>query len=92
MMDRILSNDIKTISDNDINIICKLVGYHDLIGDIISKGRSKKELFNIIDDEKELNMLIALSIADIRAINIFWHRRLVRGLPGLIKEVKDNLK
>jgi hypothetical protein len=92
MMDRILSNDIKVLSKSDVKIICKLVGYHDIIGDIISKGRSKKELYNIIDDEKELNMLIALTIADILAINVFWHRKLIRGLPDLIKEVKENLK
>jgi hypothetical protein len=92
MMDRILSNDIKIISNSDIKIICKLVGYHDLIGDIISKDRNKKELFNIIDNEKELNMLIALSIADVRAINVFWHRNLVRSLPNLIKEFKGQLK
>ena len=91
MLERILSNDIKELSKEDIELICKLVGYHDILGDIVSRGRSKKELFNIIRNEKELNMLIALSIADVNAINNYWASNLERALPELIEEVKENL-
>ena len=46
--------------------------YHDLIGDILGKGRRIAELIDIIEDERELNMLIALGKADMLAINDMW--------------------
>ncbi|WP_243471941.1 DarT ssDNA thymidine ADP-ribosyltransferase family protein [Winogradskyella sp. MH6] len=91
MLQRILSEDIKDIKNSEIKIICKLVGYHDLLGDIVGKGRSKSQLFSIIENEKELMMLIALSMADVQAINTFWYNDLKHAIPDIIKEVKENL-
>ena len=42
----------------DQQVICKLVAYHDLIGDIIGKGRRIEELIDVVEDERDLNMLL----------------------------------
>ena len=39
MVLKILSEDIRDINENEIDRICLLVAYHDLMGDIIAKGR-----------------------------------------------------
>lgn len=92
MLERILSEDIENILDEEIHQICLLVAYHDLIGDILCRGRNKEELFRIIENEQELEMLIALSLADISAINYNWYITVDSGLPNLIEEVKDNIQ
>lgn len=56
---------------DEIRILVMLVVYHDLIGDIIKKGRDEDQLTNLVKEklitsEQELNMLLALSYADIQ--------------------------
>lgn len=72
MLERILVEEIEKISDSKIRIICLLVAYHDLIGEIIGKGRDIQQLFDIINTEKELKLLVCLNRADVTAINIMW--------------------
>jgi len=72
MLEEILTEYIGTIRKRPAQLICKLVCYHDLVGDIIGKGRRIEELVEIVDDERELNMLIAIAKADIMAINAVW--------------------
>lgn len=92
LITRVLADDIENISDDALKIICKLVGYHDLLGDIVGHGRNISELFGIIDNERELNMLIALSIADIEAINSDWCFNLELKLPDIVDKVKEKLE
>jgi len=91
MLERILTEDFEELSEYEIRKICLLVVYHDLIGDIIEKGRSQKELIDLIEDENELNMLIAISLADAFAIKPAWFIALQSKLPTLIQEVKEAL-
>jgi len=91
MLERILSEDFESLSKYEIRKICLLVVYHDLIGDIIGKGRSKKELFNLIKDENELNMLIALSLADVLAIDPSWYMNIFLKIPNLKREILREL-
>ena len=73
MVERILTEDVASIKQRrSSRILLKLVCYHDLIGDILGKGRSEDQLFEIIDDERELDMLIALSKADVQAVHAGW--------------------
>lgn len=72
MLERILTEDVETITERSAKVICKLVCYHDIIGDIIGKGRRIEELIDVVEDERELNMLIALGKADMLAINTVW--------------------
>lgn len=44
MLSRILVEDFRELSEYEVNSICLLVAYHDLIGDILEKGRSEKEI------------------------------------------------
>ena len=72
MIRRILIQEFEYLDKYDIRKICLLVLYHDLIGDILAKGRSRKELEDLAIDVNELNMLLAITLADISAINPFW--------------------
>ena len=72
MLERILTEEVETLSERSAKVICKLVAYHDLIGDIIGKGRRIEELIDVVEDERDLNMLIALGKADMLAINPAW--------------------
>jgi len=72
MLKRILTEDVEQIQERSVKILSKLVCYHDIIGGIIGRGRRPEELENIVEDENELNMLIALCKADIRAVNLGW--------------------
>ncbi len=42
----------------------KLVCYHDLVGDVLGKGRDEQQIVDVVDDEDELDMLFALGKAD----------------------------
>lgn len=85
---RILKKDFEKLSEYEIKKICLLVVYHDLIGDILERGRSKSELFDLDIDEKELNMLVAISLADAYAIKNRWGLNIESQLPSFIKETK----
>ena len=90
MVERILTEDIEDLNENDIRKICLLVGYHDLIGDIACGKRDLEQLIDLVENELELNMLIAISIADVSAISIFeWSFKLRHQLPKIIKEVQS---
>ena len=41
MLNRILTEDIEDISDKEVKRVCLLVDYHDLLGDVIGRGRDK---------------------------------------------------
>jgi len=66
---RIFIEDFKTISSYEIEKITLLATYHDLIGEIINKGRDIKQLIDIVENEKDLNMLAIINIADASAIS-----------------------
>jgi replication-associated recombination protein RarA len=83
--------EFKKLSDYEINIICLLVIYHDIIGDILENGRSEKELLDLEIDNNELNMLIALSLADISAINNFWSFMITGKLKDLAARIRSEI-
>lgn len=87
MIVRILIMEFKSLSEYEIERICLLVTYHDIIGDIIMRGRSEQELLNLKVNENDLNMLIALTLADISSINPFWTIQVKQKLNGLIKRI-----
>lgn len=91
MLSRILIEDFENISENEIRTICLLVLYHDLIGDIIIKGRSEKELINLKINENDLNMLISITLADISAINYVWLIKIQPKLPRFVEKVKKEI-
>ncbi|HAS6204090.1 TPA: DUF4433 domain-containing protein [Vibrio vulnificus] len=72
MLKRILTEDIGGLSEESIRKIVILVAYDDLIGDIVARERDEKQLADVIENENDLNMLIALAKADMNSINMFW--------------------
>lgn len=72
MVERILTEEVGGMQRRSAETICKLVAYHDLIGGIIGKGRDPEQLYEIIDDQRELDMLIALTKADTLAVFAGW--------------------
>lgn len=92
MLERILIEDFENISDEEIRKICLLVVYHDLVGDIIERGRDIRQIIDIIEDENELELLIALSLADVSSINETWAERISVKLPDFRKKVLAELE
>ena len=68
MVVEILTSNVANVDYGSARIILKLVAYHDLIGDILGRGRQKQQLFDIIEHADELNMLFALCHADVLAL------------------------
>lgn len=91
MLKRILSEDFANLSSHQVHKVCLLVGYHDLIGDILEKGRCEKELLSLEIDENKFNMLIAISLADTSAINSGWNITIETKLPKFVREIKKKI-
>ena len=87
MLIRILTEEFATISDAEIQKICLLVTYHDLLGDIIGNGRSKQELINLHISNDDMYMLVTLSEADIRSLGEIWTFDLDKKINLLLSEV-----
>ncbi len=91
MLERILVEDFKEISDYEIKKICILVTYHDLIGEIMGKGRNLQQLIDIVENEKTLEMLAVLNLADVSALNRMWKSQYNDKIEDLKKEVLEKI-
>jgi hypothetical protein len=91
MLVRILVKEIKTISKYEIEMICLLVAYHDLIGEIIGQGRNIDQLFDVVDTEEEFDMLSALNYADVLAINSSWADQYYDEIDEIREQFVDQL-
>jgi len=91
MLVRVLTDEFVSISEDDIRKICLLVFYHDIVGDIIENGRSMSELIKLNIDENELDMLIALSLADTSAISRAWVQRIELKLDDFVDEAMKEI-
>lgn len=85
MLKRILSEDFLRLSEKEIRWICVLVVYHDLMGDIIGRGRGERELLALALDREELCMLAALTEADVTALSETWSMGLREKLSDVIE-------
>lgn len=91
---KILTDDVETVSPDEATIILKLVCYHDLVGDILGRGRHQEQLFDIIESKGELDMLFALGRADINSLNEGWWDENAAGklYKSAVKEVTGRKK
>jgi hypothetical protein len=85
MLQRILTEDVGGLSNNDIRQLVLLVTYDDLLGEIAAKGRDKKQFLDVISCEEDVNMLVALSRADIGALDQGW----LMGTYQRIEQLRD---
>lgn len=72
MLERILTEEIGILSDEEIRMICMLVVYHDIVGDCVGNGRDKNQIVELIEGIDDLDMLLAISEADSKAIKGAW--------------------
>ena len=86
MLRRIFSEELARADVADLDLICRLVAYHDIIGGIVYAGRRIEELLSIITNETELDMLVGLSKADATAINPAW------GEPALRDALRQTVR
>ena len=89
MLERILTEDIETLSDDEIRRLCMLVVYHDIVGECYEKGRDKQQIVDLIDSEDDYDMLVAISVADATAICGFWGRKIISGATVMKTEVME---
>lgn len=72
MMAEILTKQVGTIKLSSARALMKLVCYHDLVGDVLGKGRDEKQIIDVVDDKDELDMLFALGKADATSLSEHW--------------------
>ncbi|MGX5700963.1 DarT ssDNA thymidine ADP-ribosyltransferase family protein [Acinetobacter kookii] len=72
MLQRILTEEVKFLTDDDIYKIFICVTYDDLVGEIIGKDRNKKQLFNLVKSKEVLDLLFTIGKADLKDVNASW--------------------
>ena len=92
MLKRILTEDLPPLAPDIVRKIVMLVTYDDLLGEIVAKGRDKSQLFDIITSPEDINMLVALSKADIGSLNQFWLTQVSDGIEDLRNEALQKLQ
>lgn len=92
MLKRILTEDLPALAPDLVRKIVMLVTYDDLLGEIVAKGRNKSQLFDIISSPEDINMLVALSKADIGSLNQTWLAQVSDGIDDLRNEALQRLQ
>ena len=72
MLQRILTEEVKILTDDDIYKIFICVTYDDLVGEIVGKSRNKKQLFNLVKSKEILDLLFTIGKADLKDVNALW--------------------
>ncbi len=72
MMVEILTQDVEEIEQEDANLILKLVCYHDLVGEVLGKGRDEQQIIDVTTNELELDMLFVIGKADATSLCESW--------------------
>jgi hypothetical protein len=72
MMAEILTGHVATVSEASARTLMKLVCYHDLVGDVLGRGRDEQQISDVVDNEDELDMLFALGKADATVLVEHW--------------------
>jgi hypothetical protein len=91
MLIRILTEEVREVDPDEARTLAKLICYHDLVGDILAKDRNPEQLEEIAESARDLEMLIALGLADMRAINAHWYNDNVDKVPELRDRVLNKL-
>lgn len=72
MVVEILTRHVKKVKQRNAELILKLVCYHDLVGEVLGKGRDEQQIVEVAANELELNMLFALGKADATSLVEWW--------------------
>ena len=87
MLKRILTDEIKQLGEDEIRRVCMMVVYHDIIGECMDKDRDKQQIAELIENDDDLNMLFAISMADVKAVNGFWGRKISSRQKSFCEEI-----
>lgn len=83
MMVDIFKKHVGKFKLEDAKIITKLVCYHDLVGEVLGKGRDEQQITDVADNELELAMLFALGKADATSVaGSWWNTQAASSLYG----------
>lgn len=81
MMVEVLTDRVAKVKQEDADFVVKLVCYHDLVGEVIGKGRDEEQIVDIVGTEDELIALFALGEADATSLaESWWNQRKVTAL------------
>jgi len=72
MLLEILTGYIQTFNLASAKQLLKLVCYHDLVGDVLGRGRNEQQIIDVVEDETELAMLFAIGKADATSLVEQW--------------------
>jgi len=72
MMVDILTKQVRAVKRESAELIVKLVCYHDLVGEVLGKGRDETQIVDVARNELELDMLFALGKADATSLSEEW--------------------
>lgn len=72
MMVEILTQHVKKVKQENAELILKLVCYHDLVGEVLGKGRDEQQIVDAAASRLELDMLFMLGKADATALVESW--------------------
>lgn len=72
MMVEILTQQVQSITMPSAKALLKLVCYHDLVGDVLGRGRDEKQIIDVVADKDELDMLFAIGKADATSLVEQW--------------------
>jgi HD domain len=72
MMVEILTQYIGKVKRENANLILKLVCYHDLVGEVLGKGRDEQQIVDVAENKLELDMLFAIGKADATSLCESW--------------------
>jgi hypothetical protein len=72
MMVEILTQQIGKVKKENANLLLKLVCYHDLVGEVLGKGRDEQQIVDVADNKLELDMLFAIGKADATSLCESW--------------------
>ena len=72
MMVSILTEQVRSVQRKNAALILKLVCYHDLVGEVLGKGRDEQQIVDVARNRLELDMLFALGKADATSLVEWW--------------------
>ena len=72
MMVKIMIQDVRQVEQQSAETVLKLVCYHDLVGEVLGKGRDEQQIIDVAQNEQELDMLFALGKADAKSLVEWW--------------------
>jgi ssDNA thymidine ADP-ribosyltransferase, DarT/HD domain len=91
MMVNILTTQIDTVPTEEAELLLKLVCYHDLIGEVLGKGRDEHQIVEVAQTQRDLDMLFALGQADSTVLVETWWNEIQASLlyERCLNAIKD---